>query len=637
MLLKLDATRKLILLHFASILLLAEILPIWALVVSSIIYLYKFFNQRTTSRILKFASIMSLIAIVAYYRTLFNPEAAVSFMALISGLKLLELNNRRDFIIGYLLSFLLVACQALFFNSLFHFIFMFLISIMTLTLWWNYFEPSSGLVQQFKKSLAGVVIMLPMTIILFVLFPRFSTHFLSLASQVESSRIGFSDKVENDQVEELKTSSRIAFRAKLNVGKLPQPQLYWRGTINSLTDGYNWERNLDLAYPKNIESPTLDNEVAFDVHMDQIYQGILFSLDYVKYFQFSSQWFSPATDTLAIRSSRFEKVQRYIGYSKLKSENVELPNNHKYLQVSKNISPAVVELAKRLKQKMNQTHPQDILREYFLSQSFQYTLAPGKIKTLDQFLFKSKKGFCTHFASAAGILLRLMGVPARLVSGFQGGQWNDFGQYYIVTDNDAHTWVEFYRPELGWQRYDPTFDVMPDRITFGGEIFFGQPDQNFNPLNSPSIIKRNWFKLKLFADGINYRWTVLVDSIDKDFQTRLAEMMKIKLKKFYLIIVLVIIFTPLFIIWGYRLFKLIDFSFVSVNRLEKIERKLYKILDRHNIVYEKHDPARTLKNKINHQGLAEIYQLLEEIKYAPHSNLEPLYQQLKVLMGKLKF
>lgn len=636
MLSKIDTTRKIILLHFCSILLLAEMLPLWAFLVSVIIYVFKFFNQSTSSWILKLASISSLIAIVAYYRTLFNPEAAVSFMTLISGLKLLELNNRRDYIIGYLLSFLLIACQALFFNSLFHFLFMFFLAVMTLTLWWNNFEPQFDLFQHFKISLLGLVIMLPMTLTLFVLFPRFSTHFLSFSSQVETSRIGFSDKVENDQVEELKTSSRIAFRAKLSLGKLPQKDLYWRGTVNSLTDGYNWERNLDLAYPKLIDSPALAKEISYEVHLDQLFQGVLFSLDYVKYFQFSSQWFSPATDTLAMRSSRFEKVHRYVGYSTIDKLDAPLSSNHKYLQIPKNITPAVYNLAKSLQNKLSDSNPREILKEYFISQGYQYTLAPGKVKSLDLFLFEKKKGFCTHFASASGILLRLMGIPTRIVSGFQGGQWNDFGQYYIVTDNDAHTWIEYYDKISGWQRYDPTYDVMPDRIAFGGEVFFGEPDRKFNTVNAGNFLKRKWYEMKLLADGLNYRWTVLVDSIDKDFQNKLADMMKIKLKKFYLLTIIALILIPFLLIWLYRFLQIIDFSLFTDSRLEKIERKLYKILDQQNIEYKKYDSVRTLKNRVKHIELAEIYQLIEEIKYSPQSNCEPLYLQLKLKMRKLK-
>jgi hypothetical protein len=271
-----------------------------------------------------------------------------------------------------------------------------------------------------------------------------------------------------------------------------------------------------------------------------------------------------------------------------------------------------------------------------MSQGYQYTLAPGKVKSLDLFLFEKKKGFCTHFASASGILLRLMGIPTRIVSGFQGGQWNDFGQYYIVTDNDAHTWIEYYDKISGWQRYDPTYDVMPDRIAFGGEVFFGEPDRKFNTVNAGNFLKRKWYEMKLFADGLNYRWTVLVDSIDKDFQNKLADMMKIKLKKFYLLTIIALILIPFLLIWLYRFLQIIDFSLFTDSRLEKIERKLYKILDQQNIEYKKHDSVRTLKNRVKQIELAEIYQLIEEIKYSPQSNCDPLYLQLKLKMRKLK-
>jgi transglutaminase-like putative cysteine protease len=101
--------------------------------------------------------------------------------------------------------------------------------------------------------------------------------------------------------------------------------------------------------------------------------------------------------------------------------------------------------------------------------SFTYTLNPPLLgrDSIDDFLFSTQKGFCEHFASAFVVLMRAAGIPARVVTGFQGGTWNAAGGYLLVRNSDAHAWAEIWRPERGWVRVDPTAAVSPVRIELG--------------------------------------------------------------------------------------------------------------------------------------------------------------------------
>jgi transglutaminase-like putative cysteine protease len=105
----------------------------------------------------------------------------------------------------------------------------------------------------------------------------------------------------------------------------------------------------------------------------------------------------------------------------------------------------------------------------FRDGGFEYTLTPPllDLDSVDDFLFNSRRGFCGHFASAFAMLMRAGGVPARVVTGYQGGEWNPIGGYLLIRRSDAHAWVEVWEDEHGWTRVDPTAVVAPERLRRG--------------------------------------------------------------------------------------------------------------------------------------------------------------------------
>src|SRR5690606_18283335 len=110
------------------------------------------------------------------------------------------------------------------------------------------------------------------------------------------------------------------------------------------------------------------------------------------------------------------------------------------------------------------------VQNYFQQQNFQYSLSPGRILSLEEFLLEKKIGLCSHYSSAVALVLRTKGIPARLVSGFLGGEFNEFGDYYLITQNDAHVWVEALH-EGRWIRIDPTGWIAPERVNLSGSDF----------------------------------------------------------------------------------------------------------------------------------------------------------------------
>ncbi len=121
---------------------------------------------------------------------------------------------------------------------------------------------------------------------------------------------------------------------------------------------------------------------------------------------------------------------------------------------------------------------------YFNREGFQYTLSPPPlgINEVDDFLFGTRKGFCEHFASSFVFLMRAAGIPARVVTGYQGGEYNDLGNYYIVRQSDAHAWAEVWLRGRGWVRVDPTAAIAPARVELGMAAALPQSDSAALPL-----------------------------------------------------------------------------------------------------------------------------------------------------------
>jgi transglutaminase-like putative cysteine protease len=107
--------------------------------------------------------------------------------------------------------------------------------------------------------------------------------------------------------------------------------------------------------------------------------------------------------------------------------------------------------------------------DVFRADEFFYTLTPPPLgrHTADEFIFETREGFCEHYASALAIMLRMAGLPTRVVTGYQGGEINPIGGYHVVRQSDAHAWAETWTPENGWIRVDPIEAVAPERIAFG--------------------------------------------------------------------------------------------------------------------------------------------------------------------------
>jgi hypothetical protein len=163
----------------------------------------------------------------------------------------------------------------------------------------------------------------------------------------------------------------------------------------------------------------------------------------------------------------------------------------------------------------------DRAMDYLRSQPFEYTLTPPALgaQPVDEFLFETREGFCEHYASALTVMLRAAGLPARVVTGYQGGELNGIGNYYIIRQSDAHAWTEVWLADRGWVRVDGVAAVAPERVAIGSSGWSGAAATTVG-----QVLRTGWLReAALLWDAVNTRWQAWVIGYGPDLQRDLLE------------------------------------------------------------------------------------------------------------------
>lgn len=362
---------------------------------------------------------------------------------------------------------------------------------------------------------------IPLAALLFILFPRLGAPLWGLPADA-GARTGLSDRMAPGSISNLSLSDAIAFRVDFAGAIPPHSQRYWRGPVLSRFDGREWsarENRAGAALPA-----VTGTAVAYTVSLEPHGKTWLFALDVPQGPPQPEAGAVAGADAISIGTltddrrivARADVLQplQYRQVSILASayaagtaeeiardyrENLELPD-------AENANPRTRAFASELRA----LHPDDadyvnaVLR-WFRSEPFYYTLTPPLLPgrdPVDAFLFDSRNGFCEHYAGAFVVLLRMAGIPARVVTGYQGGEVNPNGGYLIVRQSDAHAWAEAL---IGghWRRVDPTGAVAPSRINRG--LGAALPSSELVPLFAR--LDPGWLKtVQLAWDGLNHDW-----------------------------------------------------------------------------------------------------------------------------------
>lgn len=460
-------------------------------------------------------AMMSSAAFAVYLSrgSLIGLDAGVALLITAFTLKLVELRSRRDALVLVFLGFFCVVTSYLYYDSLLAALYS-LLPVTALLAAWTGLQQSDRSVSTAASLRLALVLLaqaVPLALLLFIFFPRVEPLW-SLPQPSEKGRTGLSSQMSPGDIAELSQSTALAFRATFEGPIPPKSQLYWRALTMPLFDGRSWRMasfGTDLLPGQWHKQGPSHN---YSVIMQPSRQPWLFSLDISESSQadvrmlgdFRLQRSRPVHRTYLYQAEAWPQAIAEPGLTAAgRRHNLQLPHTG---------NPRTREWSRQLREQYaDDRQLVAALLAHFNQHPYHYTLRPPLLgeHSIDEFMFDTRRGFCEHYSSAMTFALRVAGIPARVVTGYQGGEINSAGNYVQVRQMDAHAWVEYWLPGSGWQRADPTFQVAPERIeqslqdVLGGEMT--ELDSNLlSPLRYRHVAWIN--SLRLGWENLNHGW-----------------------------------------------------------------------------------------------------------------------------------
>lgn len=453
--------------------------------------------------------------------------SSVALLWIMASIKPMEIRTYRDEMVTIFLIYFL-AISSLFFASSFAMgLYMAFPLIATTALLIHLHQPRSKFSSSLGLSATLMLKALPLTLILFIVFPRIHGSLWGMRSPA-TARSGFSDRLTPGSVTRLVRNNDIAFRVEFD-GRIPEPdRLYWRGLVFWFFDGQSWQpsRN-NLYFDRPLKG---QNSVAYTITLEPHNQRWLFALDLPYKSGSRALFLSDHTLTSPwIVSQRIQyRVQSYITYNTGQLWEGESAA----LQTPWGSNPQAAALARKWRaDAKSMADVVDMALQHFRNNDFNYTLNPPPLglESIDDFLFKTRKGYCEHYASAFAFLMRAAGIPARIVAGYLGGELNPYGKYLIVRQSDAHVWAEVWLPGKGWVRIDPTLSVAPQRVSQGAAAALPPEERStLKAFTGSGPLAKYWLNLEFGWDAVNNQWNKWVLGYSKNMQKTLFSKIGIK-------------------------------------------------------------------------------------------------------------
>ncbi|MFU2508854.1 transglutaminase TgpA family protein [Pseudoalteromonas sp. ASV78] len=453
----------------------------------------------------------------------------VAMLILSSLFKLLQATTKKHYQTITLLSFFSLSTVYLFSQSLFATLIISILYILNFAVL-ALIESTHNLKIAVKGSLKLLLLALPISIFLLLLLPKVPAFWQLPGPKL--AKTGLSESVDPFDIAKLSNSDELVFRAKFNEQR-PAGPYYWRAIIHDEFDGKTWLISDILKTKQAIE------QTSTNFTDDPLYSYQIFAEPAAKPWLYGLQLASSTHKDVKTTSDGLLVRKRFLANSVSYTAQsyplavTQLPRTAQYQNVQLNLAKDTNMQSQSFAKRLFEQHNNDddafytALYDYFANNGFSYTLTPDPItgsNTLDQFLFNNKRGFCGHYASTAAFMFRSVGIPARVVSGYLGGEYNQQNSYLSVYQYDAHAWVEVYIKSKGWQIFDATAVVSPERLN-GSLSQHAQLNNEFTSnlgfglLRLSNIAGFNWLRLKL--ENLDYQWTSWVLGFDQQKQASL--------------------------------------------------------------------------------------------------------------------
>ncbi|MGL4765097.1 MAG: transglutaminase TgpA family protein [Aeromonas sp.] len=464
------------------------------------------------ARVLAILAIGCLLMLLLQWRGLGTLPALVNLLWLGYSLKLIEVRRDRDVEQVLLLAFFLIALALVQRQSIGWAL------LLALSLWLAVTALVNAAAPQQKhpwRSAGGALLLaLPLLLTLFIVLPRLPP--LWQMPTASHALTGLSEEVAPGDINELVSSSELVFRVTFADGPPPAPERYFPVMRQEYLDGRRWQLSAEVKRWQqtvpllNVTSTLSDSPLpagSYEVLAEPQRHRWAFAMTAPRVVVGPVQATPIAT---LYRQGSNELAIRY------RVSTATLPDATEREQQSNLQLPAEGNpQARAYARELATRYPEPsalvgALMTRFRSQPYAYTLTPPRLGPdgVDDFLFDTRRGFCGHYAMATTFVLRAAGIPARLVTGYLGGEWNPQGSYLAVRQFDAHAWVEYLDRQQHWQRLDPTAAVAPERIEGNMAQALGEQFAAADPLSLQRY--RSWAllnQLRWWGNNLDYQWS----------------------------------------------------------------------------------------------------------------------------------
>jgi len=617
---------------FIQLLILAAELPFEYTKIALVIWtisLFTFYKKMPYLNALTGAlSLLITVYVVRQFSFIFSNEMISTLILLLTCTRLVEhdpRNKTRPYFL-YLLGLFLSVSKFMFQIDLLYGLYALISFFYYFTLFLTPEFRNNSLTRSNRFLLKVFIYSLPLTIIIFIIFPRLKWDYTQQNPSNYYSRIGetgFSTELKPGMISEINSNQNIvAFRAEFFTNHIVENELYWRGQVLDKFYGMTWKKSIDR---KNVierdEDLDYDQIYDFKVILEPHKKDNLFTLENTHSLISDLKiLYSEKNNTFTI-STLLEEKMIYTGRFKqnLNLKNDQIIDRNYYLQINRRID-LIDKLVQSLEQqnlkqnKLTSSQKVKILSDYFIKNGFTYStnLQERESSKIEDFIFKHKVGFCEHYASASAILLRHWNIPTRVVTGYYGGRYNYAGQFWTVYEKDAHAWIEYLNENNNWIRFDLTHVIAPDR-------------NNISQKNVFKMISNSTFVAMITSnlDYINYQWTIFfLEYTRVDYSQLLTLINKYKNE--------IIIIISIFIIFLFILKYILKRRNKNINWKTNLQIEFHNFFKKYQLDQRPNEPSALWQKRLkqyfsNTPELIDLaFKLYLKNMYGPNANLNDL-------------
>ncbi len=473
-----------------------------------------------------FLALTCFLGVLATYDTISGVGPGSALLAIMAALKLLETRKRRDQFVLLFITIFLVMSSLLREQYLWSLPYLALAILLTMTAW---LRTSADATESARQSFATggrlIAYAAPLALAMWIFFPRISTPFWAIPTDTGVATSGLSDTMSPGDISSLSLSDAVAFRVKFD-GVVPEPKYqYWRGLVLHRFNGRTWSGNEPMIGKQASEQVTISGEpTRYEVTLEPTRQQWVFALDMPYSWTLSNAFMGPQQQL-----ARAHPIDQRIAYDAVSYSEYSIGAGLSeymrswYLRLPEGSNPRTLEFARQMRESADtDTGFIFSVLERFTNEEYFYTLEPPPLGSnpVDRFLFDTQRGFCEHYASAFAVMMRAVGIPSRIVLGYQGGELNPLGDYLIVRQANAHAWTEVWLEGFGWRRVDPTAAVAPERVNSGiSGTMFDRIGAAWG-LAVPALLLH---RLSLTWDALNASWNEWVLGYGPENQNRFMQ------------------------------------------------------------------------------------------------------------------